>query len=149
MFPPSLFAEILRRAVAIEPSLRIVLTGSADDRAALDAVATAVGDRAAITAGALKVRATVALLSRCDAFLGSDSGPRHMANAAGIPAFFVRNMGVPEIEAGRYCDSEVDLAPPGQYLSAVANIAALERIDPSSAAVSLVAAARRRRATLR
>jgi len=149
VFPPSLFAEILRRAVALEPSLRIVLTGSGDDRAALDAVATAVGDRATITAGALKVRATVALLSRCDAFLGSDSGPRHMANAAGIPVFFVRNMAVPEIEAGRYCDSEVDLAPPGQYLSAVANIAALERIDPSAAAVSLVAAARRRRATVR
>ena len=149
VFPPSLFAEILRRAIAIEPGARIVLTGSSDDRAALEAVAAAVGDRTTFTAGALTVRATVALLSRCDAFLGSDSGPRHMANAAGIPVFFVRNMAVPEIEAGRYCDSEVDLAPPGQYLGAVANVAALDQIDPSAAAASLVAAARRHRATAR
>lgn len=149
VFPPSLFAEILRRAVAIEPSARVLLTGSADDREALESVATVVGDRATVSAGTLRVRETVALLGRCDAFLGSDSGPRHMANAAGIPVFFVRNMAVPEIEAGRYCDTEVDLAPPGQYLSAAANIAALERIDPSAAGDALIEAARRHSTTTR
>lgn len=147
VFPPELFAEILRLVVAIEPSARIVFTGSSDDRVALESVATVVGDHVTVSAGTLKVRETVALLGRCDAFLGSDSGPRHMANAAGIPVFFVRNMAVPEIEAGRYCDTEVDLAPPGQYLSAAANIAALERIDPSAAAAALIEAARRHRTT--
>lgn len=142
VFPLSLFSEILRHAVALEPGARIVLTGSESDRATLETLAAGVGERAAVVAGTLNVRAFVAFLGRCDVFLGSDSGPRHMANAAGIPVFFIRNMAVPEIEAGRYCDTEVDLAPPGQYLGAAANLAALETVDAAAAAEALIAAGR-------
>lgn len=147
VFPLALFERILASVLEIEPRARAVLAGTAEDRAALDQLASDIGPRAVI-APTVGVRAFVALLRRCSAFLGSDSGPRHMANAAGIPVFFVRNMAVPEIEAGRYCDTEVDLAPPGQYLTAAQNIAALETVDTRSAAAALVGAARQRRATL-
>ena len=146
VFPPDLFTAILRAALTIEPRARVLLAGSEADRPVLDAIASGLGDRAIDIAGALPVRAFIALLERCDAFLGSDSGPRHMANAAGIPVFFVRNMAVPEIEAGRYCDTEVDLAPAGQYLSPAANRAALETIDSAAAGAALIDAARSHRA---
>lgn len=143
-FPPSLFSAILRSALVMEPEARVLLTGSDADRAVVDAVARDLGDRAVTIAGALPVRATIALFERAHAFLGSDSGPRHMANAAGIPVFFVRNMAVPEIEAGRYCETEFDLAPPGQYLPPAANRAALATIDRDAAAAALIDAARSR-----
>lgn len=146
VFPPSLFRQILSEALAIEPRARVLLAGSDADRPVLDTIAGELGDRAITIAGTLPVRAFIALLERADALLGSDSGPRHMANAAGIPVFFVRNMAVPEIEAGRYCDTETDLAPPGQFLSPEANRAALETIDPAAAAAALIEGARRRHA---
>ena len=37
-------------------------------------------------AGRLGLRAFGAFLTRCDALLGTDSGPRHIANAVGTPA---------------------------------------------------------------
>lgn len=145
VFPPDLFTAILRAALAIEPRARVLLAGGDADRPVLHAMGSELGDRAITIAGALPVRAFIALLERADAFLGSDSGPRHMANAAGIPVFFVRNMAVPEIEAGCYCDTETDLAPAGQYLSPEANRAALASIDVSAAAAALIDAARNRR----
>lgn len=144
VFPLALFRDVLLRALALEPGARLLLVGSAADRPALQELAASVGPRAVI-AEPLGLRTFVALLQRCDAFLGSDSGPRHMANAAGIPVFFVRNMGVPEIEAGRYCETETDLAPRGQYLSRGANEAALATIDTAAAAGAIVTAARSRR----
>jgi ADP-heptose:LPS heptosyltransferase len=42
----------------------------------------------------------------------ADSGPRHLANAAGTPVVFVRNLWFPSAEAGPYCDTEVDVVPP-------------------------------------
>lgn len=144
VFPLTLFRDVLLHVLAIEPRARLLLTGSAADQPALQDLAASVGPRAVI-AGPLGLRAFVALLQHCDAFLGSDSGPRHMANAAGIPVFFVRNMAVPEIEAGRYCETETDLAPPGQYLSPAANDAALATMDTAAAATAIVTAARARR----
>lgn len=142
LFPVQLFAAVLRSVLEREPDARILLAGSRDDDVALRSLANELGSRASVHAGTLTLRTFAGLVSRCDAFLGSDSGPRHIANAAGIPVFFVRNMSVPEIEAGRYCNTETDLAPPGQYLSDAATERALARIDVEAATNSIVIAAR-------
>lgn len=140
---PRVFERIVAELLAREPSAGIMLAGAPADRAVLDQLATEIGARAAV-APSVGVRAFVALLRRCDAFLGSDSGPRHMANAAGIPVFFTRNMAVPDIETGRYCDTEVDIAPPGQYLDAAETASSLDRIDAAAVAAALVRAMRAR-----
>lgn len=142
LFPPLLFVAILRAVLRIEPDARILLAGASGDDATLHAVADELGPRAVVRAGTLALRTFADVVSRCNAFLGSDSGPRHLANAAAIPVFFVRNMSVPEIEAGRYCDTEIDIAPPGQYLSAAVTSRALDSIDVVAVASAVVAAAR-------
>jgi ADP-heptose:LPS heptosyltransferase len=144
LFPPDLFADILRMALALEPNARVVLAGSAGDADVLQATASMIGSRVIVRAGTWPLRTFAGVLARCDAFLGADSGPRHIANAMDIPALFVRNMSVPEVEAGRYCDTEIDLAPAGQYLSTDATRAALATVDRRQAAADLVAPARRR-----
>ena len=48
---------------------------------------------------------------------------------------------MPEIEAGAYCETEIDLAPAGQYMSDAAAIRLLESVDEQSAARALVTAA--------
>jgi len=142
-FPPGFFTEILRRALTLAPGARVLLSGSAGDRPILDSVAAELGDRAVVSAGTLPLLAYGAMLRRCAAFLGADSGPRHLANAACIPVFFVRNMGAAEIGSGKYCPTETDIAPPGEYLSAHAMRSALETVDRDAFASALVSAARR------
>ena len=125
------------------PGARVLLSGAATDRPVLDAIAIDLGDRAAVSAGNLQLLAYGALLRRCAVFLGADSGPRHLANAAGIPVFFVRNMGATEIGSGKYCPTEIDIAPAGEYLSPQAMRTALETVDRDAVASALVSAARR------
>ena len=48
--------------------------------------------------------------------LTSDSGPRHIANAAGVPVFFIRNLWSNRIESGPYIDTETDLAPLDEHV---------------------------------
>lgn len=140
-FPPEFFAALLSRIVAARPDARVLLLGSTDDRAALDAVGRELGDRAVISEGRLGLRGVVPLLARCAAFVGSDSGPRHLANAAEIPVFFVRNMGGSQAESGWYCATEVDIAPAGEYLSPAEMLQALARVDLDAVARDVVAAA--------
>ena len=82
----------------------------------------------------------VALLGRCSAFLGSDSGPRHLANAAQIPVFFVRNMGGSAAESGWYCETEHDVAPAGEYLSSAEMERALAAVNRTVVARALITA---------
>ena len=144
VFPGSLFVKILRAVLERVPDARIVLTGAAGELSSLETVAAEIGPSTSVRAGTMSLRALTAFLALCDAFVGADSGPRHLANAAGIPVFFVRNLAVPEIEAGRYCDSEQDIAPPGQYLSTTAATHLLGTLDISAIANAVVVAARRR-----
>lgn len=145
VFPESLFVSILRAILQQSPDSRVVLTGTQSERAALETVASQIGPRAVVTAGKLSLREFAAFLALCDAFIGADSGPRHLANAAAVPVFFVRNLAVPEVEAGKYCDSETDIAPPGQYLSRAAAIRRLHDVDYEAVASAVIAAARRHR----
>ena len=79
-------AEILLRA---HPSLRIVLTGAAGERAETDRIASGLSldlrKRVHNLAGSLSFGGLVSLLRRADVFVTNDSGPLHLALHLGTP----------------------------------------------------------------
>jgi ADP-heptose:LPS heptosyltransferase len=95
----------------------IVLCGTAGDRERLNAAATTLGGRVYVAAGDLSLRGFGAFLRECTALFTLDSGPRHLGNAVGTRVLFARNMGHSQVEAGKYCATETDIAPDGEYLS--------------------------------
>jgi ADP-heptose:LPS heptosyltransferase len=105
------------REVQKKSDFQIVLTGSNDDAAALESYASELGGGIKVLAGKLSIRGFAALLERSNAVFTLDSGPRHIANAVGASVIFARNMSHSEVEAGKYFDTETDIAPPGEYLN--------------------------------
>jgi ADP-heptose:LPS heptosyltransferase len=118
--------------------LRIVLCGAASDRAVLDTINRAFDLDAAVIAGELELRALYCLLTKCAAALVTDSGPRHIANAASLPVYFVRNLRTNRVETGSYLDTELDLAPSEDRVPAVRQAAVLETIDPEMVADAIL-----------
>lgn len=100
-----------------QADFEVVLCGAASDSGALSAAANELSFPVKVLAGALGLRAYTAFLSRCTALLTLDSGPRHIGNAARIPVLFSRNLSHSRVEAGAYCETEIDLAPAVEYLS--------------------------------
>ncbi len=140
----SFFANVLAELQRIAPRARIVLCGSRDDRANLHTVARALPRPVAVSGGELNLLAFQSFLSRCSAFFGMDSGPRHIANSAGIPVVFVRNLAVRAAEAGAYCPTEIDVAPAGDFLTPREIEGVLASLDVRAIAETIVARATRR-----
>jgi len=115
-WPRSYLLGALEEARA-QVELDVVLCGAASDSAALIAAANELSFTARVLAGGLGLRAFCAFLQRCSALLTLDSGPRHLGNATGIPVLFARNLSHSQVEAGKYCATEIDLAPAVEYLS--------------------------------
>jgi ADP-heptose:LPS heptosyltransferase len=126
--------SLLRR----QTRLRIVLSGATSDRAVLDTFNRAFDLDAAVIAGELELRSLYCLLTKCAAALVTDSGPRHIANAAGLPVYFVRNLRTNRVETGSYLDTELDLAPSEDRVPAVRQAAVLETITPEMVADAIL-----------
>jgi ADP-heptose:LPS heptosyltransferase len=135
--PSRFFIDILKAVLERDPGVRIALCGTLDDGRILRAAADVLGPRAALCVGALSILGYAAFLQKCRAFFGSDSGPRHLANAAGIPVVFVRNLATSAVEAGTYCPSEWDAAPPTEYLTDAQIEAELGRVSRCGVATRL------------
>lgn len=137
VWPPEQFgrtlAELRRRG-----NLHIALCGAVGDRTLLDTINRDFGLDAAVIAGDLGLRALYCLLTKCAAALVSDSGPRHIANAARLPVYFVRDVRSNRIETGRYLDTEMDLAPPDELVPASRQARVLEKIVPESIADAII-----------
>jgi heptosyltransferase-1 len=136
VWPPDRYLAALERLGSQLP-LQVVLCGSKSDAPFLEDVAARAPFPCRVMAGRLRLRALAVFLSRCDALLAADSGPRHIANAVGTPVVFIRSLSACRAESGRYCANEVDVAPDGDYLSLEAQAAALARIDPATVARAL------------
>lgn len=95
----------------------VVFCGTAGDRDGLNAIAAKLGGRVYVAAGDLSLRGFGAFLRECTALFTLDSGPRHLGNAVGTRVLFARNMSHSQVEAGKYCATETDCAPDGEYLS--------------------------------
>jgi ADP-heptose:LPS heptosyltransferase len=100
-----------------EREFEVVLTGGPGDSAELAAAASELSFPVRVLAGNFGLRPYTAFLAQCSALLTLDSGPRHIGNAAGVPVLFARNLSHSRAEAGKYCATEIDLAPPAEFLS--------------------------------
>lgn len=85
-WPARLFAEVGRAVVAAADSPCVVIVGSTADREAGEEIRASLPDGTCHDfAGRLRLGQTVALLHRACLFVGNDSGPLHLAAAAGVP----------------------------------------------------------------
>ncbi len=82
-WPPDTYAALGKRLLA--PATRIVVTGGQGERPLTAAVARAIGDGAVDLGGLLTLPQLAALLRRCTLYLGSSTGPTHLAAAVGTP----------------------------------------------------------------
>jgi len=143
-WPLDFFIRTLRAAVASRP-VSILLFGGGGDAPSLRHVAESLPSVVDVSAGKLGWLDFACVLRRCDALLAMDSGPRHMANAVGTPVAFVRNLATSRIEAGAYCENEVDLAPlASEYLAPRQAADVASRMSAESCAARLLALADRR-----
>lgn len=66
-----------------EMGARVLLIGGPQEQPAAEAIQTALGGRGMVAAGRAGLRHTAALLEHCALYVGGDTGPMHMAAAAG------------------------------------------------------------------
>lgn len=124
----------------------VLYLGSRADQACLTGLAARTGPESFALAGDLDLPAVVSLLRRCHAALTTDSGSRHLANAAGIPVVFPRNLSNRKIETGVYCETEIDVAPEHlELLNREEQAASFAQIDPAQVAAKVIDLLRRPR----
>jgi ADP-heptose:LPS heptosyltransferase len=117
----------------------VIYFGAESDAPELQRLAERTGPGAHVQAGDLDLASVVMLLRHCRAALTTDSGGRHLANAAGIPVVFVRNISFRREEAGAYCDTDHDMAPGDLELVPPSQQAeAFTRISPATVAGEVV-----------
>jgi len=92
---PRRFAEAARR-VAAPRGGAVLLLGGPDDAAVAAELRAELGCRHVDLTGRTSVRTMTALLARAGLFLGNDSGPMHLAAAAGTPVVALFGPGSPE-----------------------------------------------------
>lgn len=137
VWPPEQFAETLRLLNQMGRH-RVVLGGAAADREALERVRALAGLNCAVLAGDLPVRALGCFMERCAGVLAPDTGTRHLANAAGVPVVFVRNLYVNRVESGAYCPTECDVAPPVEFVPPAEQARWFAQIQPATVVEALV-----------
>jgi heptosyltransferase-3 len=89
------WTALLSRLAAALPNHRLALVGAAEETDACARAADAFSGRSLNLCGALAPRESAALLQSAQLFIGHDSGPMHLAAAAGAPCvavFSARNL---------------------------------------------------------
>lgn len=131
-------ARTLAAFETLAPNAKTMLLGSASELDMIGSLKGKHGLRAEILTPPLPLKELVAFLSGCRAVLSADSGPRHLANAAGTKVFFLRNLASDTTETGRYLDSETDLlADTDSCWQATRRRRILDGFDTSSAASTI------------
>lgn len=82
-WPADSFAKFLSRMLSLRPDLGFVIVGGPADRADGESLAAVAPGRILNFAGRLDLLQSAALLQRCALYVGNDSGPMHLAAAAG------------------------------------------------------------------
>jgi ADP-heptose:LPS heptosyltransferase len=138
VWPAENFGKALR-LLRESTGVHVVLCGAAEDRELLAGIDRDFALEAEIVAGDLSLRALACFLRRFQAVLATDSGPRHIANAAGVPVFFFRNLRSDPVETGAYLDTETDFCPPSGWLEPGEHAAVLSAITPEAVAAAISA----------
>ena len=139
MWPSDRFAETLAILENQRRDLYTILIGGPDDLSVLNQLKARFQLRAQVSAGELSLLALTCFLRRCRAVLTTDSGPRHLANAAGTNTVFFRNIAAHPTESGCYLPTESDLAPVMQCPTAVENQSLVfDSVTPEIAAAAVL-----------
>lgn len=86
MFPPELFAKVIRLTAEMYPQARFVIMGAPADHATAEKILMLSGDAPVYSlAGSTSLGELVELINNCHVLLANDSGPVHIASAAQIP----------------------------------------------------------------
>ena len=143
VWPAAQFAAAIR-AIEKDPDVQTVLMGSEEDRHLLDELKQSFALKARLAGGTLSLLPLVRFLEKCTAVFCTDSGPRHLANAAKVPPVYIRNISFSKVEAGRYCETEVDLAPDVEFVSLEDQAQVFAQVDAESVAAKVSEVVRRR-----
>src|SRR5687768_10974624 len=93
---PEDFASLGRTLLAQRPRARLLVFGGPGEEELARSIAAAVGDPRALALVDVALRRFAALLSLCRAFVGGDSGPVHVAVAAGTPTIGIFGRNAPD-----------------------------------------------------
>ena len=121
----------------------IVLFGAASEGGLLQEAASKCRAPCKLLPGTLNLRALAEFIRKCSAALVMDSGPRHIANAVSTPVIFGRNLIFSRVEAGRYCDNEIDCGPPDEYVPPREVERVIRSVDPAHTAQLVIDALRK------
>ena len=141
VWPSAKFAAAIQQ-IEKAGDVQTVLLGTSGDLPLLKELKNSFGLKAQVAAGNLRLLPLVGFLKKCSAVFCTDSGPRHLANAAGVPAVYLRNISFSKIEAGRYCETEIDLAPDIQFARGEDEAGAFSEVDPVKVANEVLLVAR-------
>ena len=142
IWPEEFFSQALKQVQA-DGGVCIVLAGSSQDAPVLRQFAARCGFPSRVMAGDLGLRGLFCFFRMCAVTLCPDSGPRHIANAAGTPAVFMRNLFCSKVETGRYCPNEIDLSPDVEFVPLNQQEACLRRVSPTIVAQTILQILRR------
>jgi asparagine synthase (glutamine-hydrolysing) len=78
------FIELGRWMLDHEPELRLLILGGAEDLPVGNRICAALGPRATNLAGRASIMEAAAILARCAAYVGNDTGTMHLASMVGI-----------------------------------------------------------------
>jgi heptosyltransferase II len=81
---PERFADVANRLMA-ESSAEVILFGTANETAVSNAIIAGMKRKPVDLTGKTAIAELPALLSRCQLFIGNDSGAMHVASAVGLP----------------------------------------------------------------
>jgi len=137
VWPKDYYSETLKW-IHQKSGTQVVLAGSKQDTPVLGQFAAQRGVPCRVMAGELGLRGLFCFLKKCAAVLAPDSGPRHIANAAGTPVVFIRNLVGSKIETGRYCSNEIDLSPDAEFVPVNKQESLLRRVAPTLVAQTIL-----------
>lgn len=95
-WPPERYAAVARRLVERRPEVWALILAGPGEEAVAAGIVTAVGHPRCVAVTGLALRELAALLAACAAFVGPDSGPVHVAVAAGTPSVGIFGRNEPE-----------------------------------------------------
>jgi ADP-heptose:LPS heptosyltransferase len=137
VWPAEAFARTLQ-ILASRNAATLLLCGATSDRPLLARINHDYALHATIHAGELGLRALVCFLKHLSVVITTDSGPRHLANAAGVPVVFIRNLAFKKSEAGSYCETEYDMASDAESISLRKQDRFLRQTTPESVAAKVL-----------
>ena len=101
MWPSHNYAALIEK-IKTELNCEIAVLGSEDEKLTAEAIIDISGIKAHDFAGKFDLKELAAFISKCDLFIGNDTGPMHMAAALGVPVIAIFGRNIPGVSPRRW-----------------------------------------------